>query len=101
MVGTGDDGIKVVNGAVIPKEFNLLSGINDKMKYLPSVNKRGEAAISDHYFFYKKGVKSFFIYTLGGIGEYHNIYDKSKTLPLTKYNELFKLIIDFEKALND
>jgi len=101
MVGTGDDGIKVVNGAVINKEFNILTKINDEKKYLPSVNKRGEAAISDHYFFYAKGVKAFFIYTLGGIGEYHNIYDKASTLPLTKYDGLFKLMIDFVKALNE
>jgi hypothetical protein len=100
MVGTGDDGIKVVNGAILEKEFKMLSNINDEKKYLPSVNKRGEAAISDHYPFYAKGVKSFFIYTLGGIGAYHNIYDKASTLPLTKYNELFKLLTDFVTALN-
>jgi aminopeptidase YwaD len=99
--GTGDDGIKVVNGAVITKEFNLLAKLNDEKKYLPSVNKRGEAAISDHYFFYKKGVKAFYIYTLGGITEYHNIYDKAATLPLTKYNELFKLLVEFVKELKE
>lgn len=100
LVGTGEEGIKVVNGAVLEKEFNLLSKINDEKKYLPSVNKRGEAAISDHYPFYAKGVKSFYIYTLGGISEYHNIYDKASTLPLTKYSELFKLLTDFVKALD-
>ncbi len=98
--GTGDDGIKVVNGSVFEKEFNILSEINKEKKYLPSVNKRGEAAISDHYSFYAKGVKAFYIYTLGGIGEYHNIYDKPETLPLTKYNEVFKLLVDFVKKLN-
>lgn len=99
LVGTGDDGIKVVNGAVLEKEFSILSKINNENKYLPSVNKRGEAAISDHYPFYAKGVKAFYIYTLGGIAEYHNIYDKPETLPLTKYNELFKLLTDFVKEL--
>ena len=100
MVGTGDDGIKVVNGSVYKKEFDLLTKINDKNKYLKTVAIRGEAANSDHYSFYKKGVKSIFIYTLGGIDAYHNIYDKSETLPLTKYNEVFKLLTDFVKALN-
>jgi aminopeptidase YwaD len=98
--GTGDDGIKVVNGAVFAKEFELMKKINDEKKYLPSVNKRGEAAISDHYPFYAKGVKAFYLYTLGGIAEYHNIYDKAQTLPLTRYNEVFKLITDFVNALN-
>jgi aminopeptidase YwaD len=97
--GTGDDGIKVVNGTIFQKEFNLLTKINDEKKYLKTVSKRGEAAISDHYPFYAKGVKSFYIYTLGGITEYHNIYDKAETLPLTKYNEVFKLIKDFISAL--
>ncbi len=101
LVGTGDDGIKVVNGAVIEKEFNLLTRINDEKKYLKAIEKRGEAAISDHYPFYAKGVKSFYIYTLGGISEYHNILDKAGTLPLTKYNELFRLLIDFVKTLNN
>jgi len=101
LVGTGDDGIKVVNGAVIEKEFNFLTKINDEKKYLKAIEKRGEAAISDHYPFYAKGVKSFYIYTLGGISEYHNIYDKAETLPFTKYNELFKLLIDFVKTLNN
>jgi aminopeptidase YwaD len=101
MEGTGDDGIKVVNGTIMKKEFDLLSKINDEKKYLPSVNIRGEAANSDHYPFYEKGVKDIFIYTLGGIAEYHNIFDKAKTLPLTKYNELFKLLTDFVQALNN
>ena len=97
--GTGDDGIKVVNGTIFQKEFDLLNKINYENKYLTAVSKRGEAAISDHYPFYAKGVKSFYIYTLGGITEYHNIYDKAETLPLTKYNEVFKLITDFINAL--
>ena len=97
--GTGDDGIKVVNGVIFKKEFNLLTNINDEKKYLTAVSKRGEASISDHYPFYAKGVKSFYIYTLGGITEYHNIYDKAETLPLTKYNEVFELIKDFISAL--
>jgi hypothetical protein len=101
MEGTGDNGIKVVNGTVMKKEFDLLSKINDEKKYLPSVNIRGEAANSDHYPFYKKGVRDIFIYTLGGIGEYHNIFDKAETLPLTKYDDLFKLLTDFVQALND
>lgn len=101
MEGTGDDGIKVVNGTIMRKEFDLLSKINDEKKYLPAVNIRGEAANSDHYPFYKKGVRDIFIYTLGGIDAYHNIYDRAATLPLTKYNELFELLTDFVKALNN
>lgn len=96
MVGTGSDGIKVVNGSVLKKEFELLKSINDEHQYLKAINERGEAANSDHYFFYKNGVKSFFIYTLGDeYKEYHTITDKAAGLPLTKYNELFRLVVDF------
>ncbi len=101
LVGTGDDGITIVNGSVFEKEFNTFVKINEEKKYLKAINKRGEAANSDHYPFYEKGVKSIFIYTLGGIAEYHNIYDKAETLPLTEYNDLFKLLIDFVKKLNN
>ena len=95
LVGTGDDGIKIVNGSVLIKEFDQLVAINNEKNYLKEVSPRGEAKNSDHYFFYENGVRAFFIYTLGGISEYHNIYDKAETLPLTEYNDLFRLLTDF------
>jgi aminopeptidase YwaD len=98
MVGTGSDGIKVVNGSIFKPEFEKLKALNEKGGYLKAISERGEAANSDHYFFYKNGVKCFFIYTLGGeYKEYHTVGDKAAGLPLTKYNELFKLVCDFVK----
>ena len=100
MVGTGSDGIKVVNGSIFKPEFEKLKALNEKGGYLKAISERGEAANSDHYFFYKHGVKSFFIYTLGGeYKEYHTVGDKAAGLPLTKYSELFKLVCDFVKNL--
>ena len=55
IVGTGDDGIKVVNGAILKDEFNKLVELNDAHSYLKSVQPRGKAANSDHYFFFEKG----------------------------------------------
>jgi aminopeptidase YwaD len=98
MVGSGDEGIKVVNGSVFKKEFNLLSKLNYKYNYLPSVNSRGAAANSDHFFFYREGVKSFFIYTLGQYKEYHNIDDKAENLPLHEFEDLSFLLMDFIQA---
>ena len=98
IVGTGDEGIKVVNGAILKDAFNKLVQLNDAHGYLKSVQSRGKAANSDHYFFFEKGVPAFFIYTLGGIGAYHDVFDKSATLPLTKYDDLLKLLIDFEES---
>ena len=100
MVGTGSEGIKVVNGSIFKPEFEKLKALNEKGGYVKSVNERGEAANSDHYYFYKKGVKSFFIYTLGGeYKQYHTVGDKAAGLPLTKYTELFRLVCDFVKNL--
>ena len=97
--GTGIDGITVVNATVYPKEFDLLKQLNQQGKYLPKVNPRGKAPNSDHYLFTQKSVPAFYIYTLGGIQAYHDIYDISKTLPLTKYNDLFQLLVRFNSAL--
>jgi len=99
MVGTGSEGIKVVNGSVFKKEFETLSSLNQKNNYVKTVSARGEAANSDHYYFFSHGVKSFFIYTLGSeYKEYHTVTDKAEGLPLTKYNEVFKLVVDFIKS---
>jgi aminopeptidase YwaD len=96
MESTGSEGIKVVNGSVLKDEFNTLVTLNEKEKLLKTVRPRGEAANSDHYWFYKKGVKSFYIYTLGNEWkEYHTPTDVSKGLPMTKYDELFKLVTGF------
>lgn len=95
LLGTGDDGIMVVNGSVFKKQYDTLVSINDREHLLPAVKMRGEAANSDHYPFYKRKVPCFFIYTLGGIAAYHDVKDVAKTLPLTKYSEVFKLITLF------
>ncbi|MDP1745248.1 MAG: hypothetical protein Q8L90_06715 [Bacteroidota bacterium] len=63
--------------------------------FIKDVKIRGKAANSDHYFFSEKGVKAFFIYTMGGINAYHDIYDRSETLPLNEFEDLFKLIMSF------
>lgn len=99
LLGTGDTGLMVVNGAVFHNQYNLLTSINDSKAYLPEIKKRGEAANSDHYFFTKAGVPAFFIYTMGGIAAYHDVYDVPKTLPFTEFEDVFKLLIDFVSAL--
>ncbi len=95
LVGSGEDGIQIVNSTVFKTEYNIMKKINDNKKYLKQLKLRGAAANSDHYFFYRKGVKCFFIYTLGSYKHYHNIYDKAETLPLNEYDNLFRLLVDF------
>lgn len=99
LLGTGDDGIMVVNATVFKDQFEKLNKINTEKNYLKQIKQRGKAANSDHYWFTEKGVPSFFIYTMGGIQAYHDIYDIEKTLPLTKYIEVCKLLIEFNAKL--
>ncbi|WP_293782866.1 M28 family peptidase [uncultured Pedobacter sp.] len=99
LVGTGEAGMTVVNASVYPKAFAQLNEINNEHHYISKINPRGKAANSDHYFFTEKGVPAFFIYTQGGPTAYHDIYDKPETLPLTKYKDLFKLIVGFNRKL--
>ena len=95
LLGTGDDGIMVVNATVFKQQFEKLNAINTEKNYVKQIKQRGKAANSDHYWFTEKGVPSFFIYTMGGIQAYHDIYDLEKTLPLTDYMDVCKLLIDF------
>jgi aminopeptidase YwaD len=95
LLGTGDEGITVVNATEFKTRFDALKQINADKHYLTLVKPRGKAQNSDHYWFTEKGVPSFFIYTMGGIKAYHDVYDKPQTLPLTKYKEVFKLLVDF------
>lgn len=99
ILGTGDEGIKVVNATEHKKEFDQLVKINAEKNLLPSIQPRGKAANSDHYFFEGAGVKTFFIYTLGGIKAYHDIYDRPETLPLTKFEEVYNLLLQFTDYL--
>ncbi len=98
LAGTGDDGIKVVNGTIDTLNFNKLKNINEKEQLMKTVQPRGKAANSDHYFFSQAGVPSFFIYTLGGISAYHDVYDKAQTLPLTEYEDYYHLLLLFMKS---
>jgi len=99
LLGTGDDGIMVVNASVFKFQFEKLVSVNNEKKYVFSIKQRGKAANSDHYWFSEKGVPCFFIYTLGGTTSYHDVYDIEKTLPLTDYIDVGKLLIDFNSSL--
>lgn len=95
LLGNGDAGATVVNATIHPKEFALLNKINGEKKYLTKINPRGKAANSDHHFFTEKGVPAFFLYTQGGVSAYHDVDDIAKTLPLTAYEKLFRLFVEF------
>lgn len=101
LLGTGDEGIMVVNATEFAAEFALLESLNKQQAQpLARVGQRGKAANSDHYWFTEAGVPSFFIYTLGGIKAYHDIYDKRETLPLTRTATVANMLTAFFATLS-
>lgn len=96
MVGTGSEGITMVNATRYPEAFKRMSKINADHEYLLSVKERGESCNSDHCPFYKKGVPSIFLYSIGKeYSEYHNPDDRYKGLPFSEYQDIFRLVRDF------
>jgi len=95
IMGSGEDGITVVNSTIFKNEFELLNTINNENKYLTKIKSRGVSNNSDHAPFYAAGIKSFFIYSQGKTGPYHNPEDTPLNLSLGKYTEIAKLLIDF------
>lgn len=99
ILGTGDDGITVVNSTAQQALFDQLVAINTSKQYLPQVKPRGPACNSDHCPFVKKNIPALFIYTMGGTAAYHDVQDKEEQLPLTKFPELYALLKDFISGL--
>ena len=95
LAGTGEEGIRVVNGSIFAKNFELLKQLNAEYHLLPKIDIRGEACNSDHCMFYQKGVPCFYIYTQGGIKAYHDVYDRFETLPFTEFVNYSALMIKF------
>jgi hypothetical protein len=98
-MGSGEEGITVVNATLFPKEFDALTAINDKGQLLKQVKKRGTAANSDHYWFTEKGVPAFFIYTMGDNKHYHDVLDTYEALSFSEYADITRLIAEFVKTL--
>ena len=82
------------------KQFELMETINAEHNYLPKVKKRGATANSDHHHFTKSGVPAFFIYAMGTVKNYHDINDKAENTPLTNFDEVQHLLIDFVERIN-
>jgi len=102
MVGTGSEGITVVNGKAYNDVMIALNKINDEHNYLAAIKARGEACNSDHCPFYKIGVKSIFIYTMGNEHtEYHTVTDVSENFPFSTYDNLFSLLTQYVAEIQE
>ncbi len=101
IMGDATDGVTVVNATEFPDQFGILQRLNNRNHYIPTIKSRGKAANSDHYPFTEAGVPSFFLYSNGGPGFYHDVYDQSTKLSLKNISGVAKLLVDFTKVMND
>jgi len=99
IMGGASEGITLVNGSVLKEQFELMEKINVEKQYLPNLKKRGATANSDHHHFSKSGVPAFFIYSMGTVKNYHDINDKAEYTPLTNFDEVQQLLLDFVEQL--
>ncbi|MFL2585221.1 MAG: M28 family metallopeptidase [Parvicellaceae bacterium] len=99
IVGTGIEGIALVNALEQKKYAKKIGAINKEISAFEKVKIRGQAPNSDHYWFSVNNVPSIFLYTLGGIKAYHDPLDKAQTLPLNKIYSLMNLITRFLKEV--
>jgi len=99
IIGSGEDGVTVVNATLFEKEFKLLQEINSEKNYLTQVKSRGPAANSDHYWFTEKGVPAFFIYTMGPNKNYHDVFDTYENLSFAEVIDMTGLLVDFAERL--
>ena len=99
IMGSGEEGITVVNATLFPEEFTRLENINIEKNYLAKIKRRGPAANSDHYFFTEAGVPAFYIYTMGPNKHYHDIYDTYQELSFSAFGNLSNLLEEFFRGM--
>lgn len=96
MVGSGSEGLSIVNGEANTKLTKSIQSINNKHNFFTDIRVGKGSCNSDHCFFDKADVPSVFIFTRGKeFTEYHNLDDVPENLPLTKFSELYKLLIEW------
>jgi len=93
IMGSGEEGITVVNGSVYPGIFQRLVNINESTQSVVAIKARGKAANSDHYPFSQAGIPAIFMYTMGPNKNYHDVQDKSEALSFGRFDELQYLIL--------
>ena len=97
IMGSGEEGITIVNGSVHKKAFKKMLRINKRINAVKNIKARGKTSNSDHYWFSEKGVPAFFIYTRGPNKHYHDIYDTYEELSFEAFENIANLLMKFTK----
>lgn len=99
LMGSGSEGITVVNGRELQLEYTLLETVNESGNYTPEIKNRSNRANSDHFHFTTKNIPAFFVYARGEVGGYHNLGDTVEKLETGQFEGLFNLFKEFVKSL--
>lgn len=99
ILGSGEEGITVVNGSIFPKHFEVLKQINEEKQLLKTIKARGYAANSDHYWFSDAGIPSFFIYTMGPNKHYHDPDDQFEKLSFAEVVDIHTLLQNYISSI--
>lgn len=101
IMGSGEDGITIVNGSIFTEHFDLMTAVNNEHQLLTQIKARGYAANSDHYWFTDAGVPAFFIYTMGTNKHYHDVFDTYEELTFVEFDDITRLLALFIERLPD
>lgn len=95
IMGSGEDGVTIVNATSHDREFQLLQKINEEQQLLKQIKSRSNAPNSDHYWFAKNNVPCFFMYTMGPNNHYHDVFDTYEELSFAETKDITTLLIEF------
>lgn len=96
MVGSGSEGIALINGEANPELSSKLEKLNEQYKFFTDIRIGKESCNSDHCYFHKAGVPTLFVFTRGPeCREYHNLNDTPQNTPLSRFFELHQLLSRF------
>ncbi|MDP2188929.1 MAG: M28 family peptidase [Sphingobacteriaceae bacterium] len=95
LMAGGSQGLMMVNALKNPAAYQALDSLNKAHSLLSSIQKRDNAANSDHYPFSQKGVPAVFLYTMGDVTAYHDPNDRAEKLQLQHYPAVFELLQRF------
>ena len=101
MIGTGDDGIYMLNAKEYPHIDSLFNKMNLKKKYFDVMHSSKATFSSDHASFFEKGVNAVFVYAAGNNQNYHQPEDKFTDLTFAEYKDIYKFCIDLSKKIKN
>lgn len=100
LIGSNENGLRVVNGQIYTDRFTKLESINKEFSYLPSLDAMKEVCNSDHCAFHQKGIPSLAFFGKSSTMLYRELGDDATTVTYTNYVNTIKLLTRFIESIN-